>query len=133
MPNSIRWWLIAALFFALFSNSCAHRATQAPEVPDEGPQFDISEENQTVLVLINQSAEPLDGLFLRPHRHPEATENLLEDVSLPVGQSVTLHGVPAGTWDILVQDVRGQTRTYAMQKLSADHEYSLIIDAYHWE
>lgn len=94
-----------------------------PEIP----------KGSATIVLINQSAEPIHRIAIAPHQESDVTDNLLQEGPLIVGQSIALEGFPAGTWDISVQDSSGKSRTFKKQRIDDHKEYSLIIDAYHWE
>src|SRR5690625_4800984 len=60
--------------------------------------------------IINHSAEPLVRVTLHRTKDGAATENLLTDGALAVGQSADIVGIGAGTWDIELEDANGQTR-----------------------
>lgn len=128
----VRMILLLILFAALVSG-CGQRASQTERGPAPHEQAPFSEGEHIDLVLINQSAEPIFAVILQTADGGQSTENLLQEGPLPIGQSITLHDVPAGIWHIIVQDVDGKSRIYPSQTLHSEQAYSLIIDAYHWD
>lgn len=133
MQRTRTWLLVGCITLLGAWAGCASKtAENSHDVVRATAQNEMAK-GSAIIVLINQSAEPIQQVRVSPHPEDEQSENLLQEGALAVGQSVALEGFPAGTWDLTLHDSSGKTRRFSKQRVEDHKEYSLIVDAYHWE
>lgn len=122
--------LFLGLLFAQTSCTQHQGATSVPK--NNAEALHTHDENPARIYVINDSAAPIEGIYVAPTGRAHSTKNFLEGQQLAVGHQVEISSVQQGTWDIHIEDRTGRTRTYTDQHLRGGEPYHLIIDAYQW-